>query len=108
MNQLDYRNESPNHKWVKAILSLKPGAKFSCIDQKLTWLDADQTEPTSSEITAEINRLETLSANEEYQRKRRAEYPAWEKQLDYIYHNGIAKWKTDIIQPVKDKYPKPN
>ena len=28
-------------------------------------------------------------------------------QLDYIFHNGLAKWKTDIVQPVKDKFPKP-
>ena len=35
------------------------------------------------------------------------EYPSIENQLDYIFHNGIEKWKTDIVQPVKDKYPKP-
>ena len=28
-------------------------------------------------------------------------------QLDYIYHNGLDKWKTDIVDPVKAKYPKP-
>lgn len=37
---------------------------------------------------------------------RRAEYPSFGEQLDYIYHNGIDAWKTDIIQPIKDKYPK--
>ena len=34
-------------------------------------------------------------------------YPKWGTQLDYIYHNGIDKWKTDIVDPVKKKYPKP-
>ena len=34
-------------------------------------------------------------------------YPDWSTQLDYIYHNGIDKWKTDIVDPVKKKYPKP-
>ena len=34
-------------------------------------------------------------------------YPNWQTQLDYIYHNGIDKWKTDIVDPVKAKYPKP-
>ena len=29
-------------------------------------------------------------------------------QLDYIYHNGIDKWKSDIVDPVKAKYPKPS
>ena len=35
------------------------------------------------------------------------EYPDWKSQLDYIYHNGVDKWKTDIIDPIKNKYPKP-
>tara|TARA_B100000941_G_scaffold177027_1_gene126739 strand:- start:378 stop:671 length:294 start_codon:yes stop_codon:yes gene_type:complete len=34
-------------------------------------------------------------------------YPSLGSQLDYIYHNGIDKWKTDMIDPVKAKYPKP-
>jgi hypothetical protein len=42
-----------------------------------------------------------------YQTQRKAEYPDWGDQLDYIYHNGIEKWKTDIVDPVKTKYPKP-
>jgi hypothetical protein len=44
----------------------------------------------------------------EYSRNRAKEYPSWEVQLDYIYHNGIDKWKTDIVDPVKTKYPKPS
>ncbi len=44
---------------------------------------------------------------QEYKNKRQMEYPDWGTQLDYIYHNGIDKWKTDIIDPVKAKYPKP-
>ena len=41
----------------------------------------------------------------EYQKKR--VYPSTGDQLDYIFHNGVEAWKTDIIQPVKDKFPKP-
>ena len=37
---------------------------------------------------------------------RKKAYPSWEDQLDYIYHNGLTKWKTDMITPVKEKYPK--
>ena len=44
---------------------------------------------------------------DEYKYKRAAEYPDWGVQLDYIYHNGVDKWKTDIVDPVKAKYPKP-
>ena len=45
---------------------------------------------------------------EEYARNRSSEYPDWGTQLDYIYHNGIDKWKTDMVDPVKAKYPKPS
>ena len=41
-----------------------------------------------------------------YQRDRANEYPSIVDQLDYIYHNGVTKWKTDMITPVKEKYPK--
>ena len=34
-------------------------------------------------------------------------YPAIGEQLDYIFHNGLEAWKTDIIQPIKDQFPKP-
>mgnify|MGYP005714798651 FL=1 len=44
----------------------------------------------------------------EYKYQRELEYPDWKSQLDYIYHNGIDKWKTDIVDPVKAKYPKPS
>ena len=42
-----------------------------------------------------------------YQRDRANEYPSIVDQLDYIYHNGVTKWKADMITPVKEKYPKP-
>jgi hypothetical protein len=43
---------------------------------------------------------------EQYKYQRQEEYPAIADQLDYIYHNGIDAWKTDMIDPVKAKYPK--
>jgi hypothetical protein len=43
----------------------------------------------------------------EYIHSRREAYPNLGDQLDYIYHNGVDKWKTDIIDPIKAKYPKP-
>jgi hypothetical protein len=56
----------------------------------------------------EIN-LELVDAwvdPEQYKYQRQQEYPAIVDQLDYIYHNGIDAWKTDMIDPVKTKYPK--
>jgi|3_EtaG_2_1085321.scaffolds.fasta_scaffold50497_2 hypothetical protein len=40
-------------------------------------------------------------------RLRKNAYPSIADQLDYIYHNSITKWKSDMIKPVKDKHPKP-
>jgi hypothetical protein len=43
---------------------------------------------------------------EQYKYQRQQEYPSIADQLDYIYHNGIDAWKTDMIDSVKTKYPK--
>jgi hypothetical protein len=43
---------------------------------------------------------------EQYKYQRQQEYPAIADQLDYIYHNGVDAWKEDMIDPVKNKYPK--
>mgnify|MGYP003118348773 FL=1 len=44
----------------------------------------------------------------QYQETRRQAYPPWQDQLNYIYDHGIDKWKSDIVDPVKAKYPKPS
>jgi len=58
------------------------------------------------EVTYDNNAVETLIASEAYKDLRAKEYPSIADQLDYIYHNGIDAWKTDMIDPVKTKYPK--
>ena len=58
------------------------------------------------EVTYDNNVVEALMAAEEYKEQRAKEYPPLTEQLDYIYHNGIEAWKTDMINPVKTKYPK--
>ena len=60
-----------------------------------------------STVEAEIKKIETELDAVKYQDDRRAAYPNIAEQLDYIYHNGIDKWKTDIVDPVKAKHPKP-
>ena len=92
---------------LKAILTLKPNAQFQLADDVLTWNDKVQTEPTQAEIDAEVTRLQAEYDAQEYARKRQAEYPPWNEQLDKIFHDGVAKWKSEMVQPVKDKYPKP-
>ena len=61
-----------------------------------------------ADAKAKYDSLISTWNNEEYARKRVEEYPDWGTQLDYIYHNGLDKWKTDMVDPVKAKYPKPS
>ena len=60
----------------------------------------DEVRAILTEHVAELN-LKGI----QYQRAKA--YPDLGEQLDYIYHNGLDKWKTDIVDPVKKKYPKP-
>jgi hypothetical protein len=59
-----------------------------------------------SKIDAARTTLNAEYAALEYSRNRANEYPSIEDQLDDIYHNGVAGWKT-TIKAIKDKYPKP-
>jgi hypothetical protein len=45
----------------------------------------------------------------EYKRKREAEYPSVQEQLDMLYHDQVDSTTTfkTAIKTVKDKYPKP-
>ena len=66
------------------------------------------SQPTTEQIASYETAANTEEALQVVLNNRRAEYPDWGTQLDYIYHNGIDKWKTDIVDPVKTKYPKPS
>jgi len=90
----------------KALKSLRPNAEWVLRGDELEWLDTNQTQPTESEIQAEITRLQAEYDANEYQRQRASEYPSWEKQLEKIYDDGVEAWKTEMIDPIKAKYPK--
>ena len=93
---------------MNALESLKPGAEWLLTDDKLEWLDTKQTKPTESEIDAEIKRLQAEYDAQAYARNRKAEYPDWGTQLNKIYDDGITKWKSEMVDPVKAKWPKDN
>ena len=73
--------------WIKAENTVEPQFTAEELKQK-------EIEETEAEKTAYIG-------------LRLSEYPSIGDQLDYIYHNGLEAWKTDIITPIKEKYPKP-
>ena len=75
-----------------------PGA-FDKDNNKIT-LDQSKVDAARATLDAE-------AVANAYQEERRRAYPSIRDQLDYIYHNGIDKLKTDIVDPVKTKYPKP-
>lgn len=65
------------------------------------------TKPSEEDVNAKITELKNAYASAQYQRQRVSEYPSWEKQLEKIYDDGIDAWKTEMVDPIKTKYPKP-
>ena len=90
----------------QAVRKLVPGANYNVRKQKLEWTDKEKTEPTQSQIDAQIAANKAEWESKEYQRKRQLVYPSYADQLDDIYHNGIDAWKV-TIKAIKDKHPKP-
>lgn len=64
--------------------------------------------PSDAEIDAEVIRLQAEYDALAYSRSRQAEYPDWGTQLNKIYDDGLDKWKTEMVDPVKTKWPKDN
>ena len=92
-----------------SIKSLDPTAEVSVVGndiKKITWFDNNPNNITEEQILAKRTELEAEYDAQDYARKREAEYPSIKDQLDKIYHEGIDKWKEDMIKPVKDKHPK--
>jgi hypothetical protein len=85
-----------NHK---AILFFYP--QVITVDDTAGAFDKD-----GNKIEIDLELVNAWVDPEQYKYKRAQEYPAIADQLDYIYHNGIDAWKTDMIDPVKAKYPK--
>ena len=94
-----------------AIVSINSSAEYKVEKSQtdvdaavITWLNGT-SEITTSALKTKMTELQTAYNSVEYQRKRKAEYPAIEDQLDDLYHNGIDGWKN-TIKAIKDKYPK--
>ncbi len=94
---------------LRAVLSINPKAQLDVYEENIKTINwRDGTEPIpEAEIEAEIIRLQAEYDAQEYARKREAEYPDWGTQLNKIYDDGIDAWKTDMVDTIKAKYPKP-
>jgi len=93
---------------MTAIQSLRPKAECVVRDNTtIEWQDTIQTQPTDSEIQAEITRLQAIYDSQEYARNRKAEYDQlnqFEMQYD-DQQNGTTTW-VDAINDIKARYPK--
>ena len=65
-------------------------------------------EPTEEEINAVDAEVQEEYDGQKYARKRRAEYPRFDLQFEKIYDDGLTKWKSEMVDPVKTKWPKDN
>ena len=91
-----------------AILSLQPNAEFVINNNELRWLNDSVTQPTTSEIDAEVIRLQTAYDAQDYARKRKAKYDAL-NQFELISDDAINGTTThkDAILAIKAEFPKP-
>ena len=91
--------DSKNRIYANLVLTEKMGVGGEMVDNP-------HTLPTEKSLTDALAKQQSDFDAQEYARNRQDEYPPLADQLDYIFHNGVDKWKEDIVQPVKDKYPK--
>ena len=88
-----------------AINSLMPTAEFAVRGDVIEWINQTTAPLTDAQIDAEVIRLQSVYASNEYQRKRAKAYPSIVDQLDILYHSGFDAWKS-AIQAVKEEFPK--
>ena len=97
-------DEPSNESEFKSRVSVQTGKIDSLVlfDDSISTIDIEWTD-----VQEEMNRLKSVFDANEYARNRKAEYPDWSVQLEKIYDDGLTKWKSEMIDPVKAKYPKP-
>ena len=95
----------------EAVLSLYPDAQFTGPANNGGYDDirwhVKPDEITKAKVDTELARLRAEYDAQEYARNRKAEYPDMGTQFNKIYDDGIDAWKTDMVDPIKAKYPKP-
>lgn len=99
-----------NYKISKgdALYSLLPDGGWGVKNDTPIYFETVAFQPTDAEINAKVVELQAKYDAQEYARKRQAEYPDWGSQLNKIYDDGVTKWKSDMVDPVKAKWPKDN
>ena len=94
---------------IQAIKAINPEAQVTVYGEDYDTIDwnAGTAVISKEDIDAKIVELEAEWIAQEYARNRKAEYPDMGTQFNKIYDDGIDAWKTDMVDPIKAKYPKP-
>ena len=96
-----------------AIRSLTTDASFTVIGDEITWLSPDITQPTQSEIDAEIARLQAEYDSQAYARTRADAYPTvadfMEAYTEKEIGSSSTKWDAYVTayNKVRSDNPKP-
>jgi len=101
--------ENPIQK-SNAIVELYKGDYVWCDGAgNIEWKDGHETTvEEKKKIDDRFVELWKEWGDNQYQRDRERAYPSIGDQLDKIYHDGIDKWKTEMVDPVKNAIPKPD
>jgi hypothetical protein len=51
-------------------------------------------------------KIEDEKDPKKWKENRAANYPSLQEQLEKIADDGIDKWKTEMLDPIKQKFPK--
>ena len=74
----------------------------------VVWYSDEIEKPTLEWCKNKVAELQAVEDAQEYSRNRKDEYPDWGTQLNKIYDDGVAKWKSEMVDPIKAKWPKDN
>jgi len=92
---------------ISAIRALVGGGVTLQLGGNIIYHDG-QTPPSDSAIETKLAEMRAAQSAQEYARNRSDDYPDWGSQLNKIYDDGITKWKAEMVDPVKAKWPKDN
>ena len=94
---------------IDAIVSIDPDARVVVRNKtEVEWLDSNPNNISEDDIQNKWDELVAEYDAQEYARNRQAEYPDCGSQLNKIYDDGLTKWKSEMVDPVKAKWPKDN
>ena len=89
---------------VKACLLLRPDAGVTVENGVINW-HGEKNPPSNEEVTNKADELQKKHNEQEYARKRKAEYPSIEECVHAILDDDLTALQ-EKRQAIKTKYPK--